>query len=222
MALYTNPTRFRWAALQLDRLIRKRLLLAPNIQEILRSLPETLSETYDIILREVDIGHRKLALTVLCWLSCAYRPLLTEELIEVCSISLERGGSLLDDFRLSFADILGLMPNLVTIEPHPPTESGLDIPRGVYHFALSHFSVNEYVFGEGMANDVARHFQVDTLLSHRYLASSCLAYLLLTNTREQRHDGFPLRSYAWELLAVAQCLSKSSRPKYGEKSLSAG
>ena len=79
-------SRFRWVALQLDRL--KECWTITDLKKQLNNLPQGLEETYDRILlgiKEKDHGYVKLFLQ---WLSFAVRPLSLKELAATAAIDL--------------------------------------------------------------------------------------------------------------------------------------
>lgn len=197
--------RFRWAALQLGRLLKQNLLLEPDVAEILLTLPQSLNETYDTILENLSTKSlRNLAMAVLRWLTLAHQPLLIEELIEVCAICLEQVDLPLEKRRIRRAShILQLLPNLVALEPHPDHQLTSQLERGKYYVLLSHFSVKEYLL------QTAIDFKIDPKLSHQSIARDCVSYLYRTNTIEKRSHDYPLRSYAWDLWALHAVASEA-------------
>ena len=79
-------SRFRWVALQLDRL--KECWTITDLKKQLNNLPQGLEETYDRILlgiKEKDHGYVKLFLQ---WLSFAVRPLSLKELAATAAVDL--------------------------------------------------------------------------------------------------------------------------------------
>ena len=79
-------SRFRWVALQLDRL--KECWTITDLKKQLNDLPQGLEETYDRILlgiKEKDHGYLKLFLQ---WLSFAVRPLSLKELAATAAVDL--------------------------------------------------------------------------------------------------------------------------------------
>jgi hypothetical protein len=78
--------RFRWAYCQLEAL---RHCLPPSVRRILKGLPETLDETYERVLREINKANREHAHRLLQCLTVAIRPLRVEELAEVLAIDFD-------------------------------------------------------------------------------------------------------------------------------------
>src|ERR1700733_15406992 len=77
--------RFRWAALQLDRIKYLRIVNDGSVRALLEDVPDTLDATYARILLEVPHYFQNEALSALKWLVLACRPLFIEELQEVCA-----------------------------------------------------------------------------------------------------------------------------------------
>jgi ankyrin repeat protein len=81
--IFTALSRFRWAFCQLEAL---RHCLAPRVRHMLEELPETLDETYERILRNINKANRDLAHRLLQCLTVAVRPLRVAELAEVLAV----------------------------------------------------------------------------------------------------------------------------------------
>src|SRR6201984_3444819 len=84
--IFTVPSRFRWAFCQIEAL---RHCLAPRVRHILKELPETLDETYERILRDINKANRDHACRLLQCLTVAIRPLRVEELAEVLAVDFD-------------------------------------------------------------------------------------------------------------------------------------
>ena len=122
---------------QLERL---RHCLPPSVRGILEELPETLDETYERVLRDINRANRQHALRLLHCLTVAIRPLRVEGLAEVLAIDFDatrQGGipKLNADWR--WADqhhaVLSICSSLITIVDDEDSQ--------VVQF--SHFSVKE-------------------------------------------------------------------------------
>src|SRR6266849_10827256 len=86
--IFTAPSRFRWAFCQLEAL---RHCLAPRVRHMLEELPETLDETYERILRDINKANRDHAHRLLQCLTVAVRPLRVAELAEVLAVDFGTG-----------------------------------------------------------------------------------------------------------------------------------
>src|ERR1700747_1185008 len=81
--IFTVPSRFRWAFCQLEAL---RHCLAPRVRQMLKELPETLDETYERILRDINKANWDLAHRLLECLAVAVRPLRVAELAGLLAV----------------------------------------------------------------------------------------------------------------------------------------
>src|SRR5258707_912461 len=75
--------RFRWVFCQLEAL---RHCLIPRVRRMLKELPETLDETYERVLRDINKANWDYAHRLLQCLTIAVRPLRVAELAEVLAI----------------------------------------------------------------------------------------------------------------------------------------
>jgi len=167
----------------------------------LSSLPPTLNKTYDSILQCIKQSHRELAKTALLWIAVAARPLLVEELIEACSVTLDDGGQVREESRLMPAQIVLLLRHLVVLGKRLDeyaTDSSSNEACGRDELVFAHFSVMEYLTTpEYMAPEIRASFAIELKEAHLHVASSCAAYLLRTNVSSLSERPFPLRGYAW-------------------------
>ena len=80
-------SRFRWVALQLDRL---RLCLSRHdVEEQLLDLPKGLYESYDQLINQIDERRHGDARKLLQWLAFSVRPLYLDELAEVVAVDFD-------------------------------------------------------------------------------------------------------------------------------------
>ena len=186
--------RFRWVYCQLEAL---RHCLPPSVGRILEELPETLDETYERVLREINKANREHARRLLQCLTVALRPLRVEELAEVLAIDFDapaHGGIPQLNPKWRWADqhqaILSTCSSLITIVG--------DGESKVVQF--SHFSVKEYLTSDRLARstgDVSRyHIILDP--AHTILAQACLGVLLRLDDGVNEDDvgDIPLVKYA--------------------------
>jgi hypothetical protein len=87
-ALSHFPCRFRWVYCQIVYL---RGSLPGRIRHTLDELPETLDETYDRILRDMDKANWEFAHRLLQCVAAAFRPLRVTELAEILSFDFKTG-----------------------------------------------------------------------------------------------------------------------------------
>ena len=186
--------RFRWVYCQLEAL---RHCLQPSLRGILEELPETLDETYERVLKEINKANREHARRLLQCLTVASRPLRVGELAEVLAI----------DFAApAHGGIPQLNPNWRWTDHHQAvlsTCSSLiaiveDGDSQVVYF--SHFSVKEFLTSDRLARssgDVSR-YHIALEPAHTILAQACLGVLPRLGDRviEDNMDGNPLVEYA--------------------------
>ena len=171
--------------------------LPPSVARILEELPETLDETYERVLREINKANREHARRLLQCLTVALRPLRVEELAEVLAIDFDapaRQGIPQLNPKWRWADqhqaILSTCSSLITIVD--------DGKSKVVQF--SHFSVKEYLTSDRLARssgDVSRyHVVLDP--AHTILAQACLGVLLRLDNRVNKDNvgNIPLVKYA--------------------------
>ena len=162
---------------------------------ILDELPETLDETYERILKDINKANREHARRLLQCLTVAIRPLRVEELAEVLAVDFDaalRGGipKLNPGWRWSdqHQAVLSTCSSLITIVD-------LGDSRVVQ---FSHFSVKEFLTSDRLAcssGDISRYH---ILLSpaHTILAQACLGVLLRLDEHDHNARDIPLAEYA--------------------------
>ena len=89
--LRTSSYRFRWAFCQLGKLRR---CLSPRIRQALEELPDTLDETYERTLLDINEENWAYAHRLFQCIVVARRPLRVEELAEIFAFKSKPGGSL--------------------------------------------------------------------------------------------------------------------------------
>ena len=163
---------------------------------ILEELPETLDETYERVLRDINKANRGYACRLLQCLTVASRPLRIEELAEVLAIdfpALARGGvpQLNPNWRWTdhHRAVLSTCSSLITIAD----DGGSQVVQ------FSHFSVKEFLTSDRLAHssrDVSL-YHISLEPAHTILAQACLGVLLhLDNGVDRRNSsGIPLVKY---------------------------
>ena len=171
--------------------------LPPSVGRILEELPETLDETYERVLREINKANREHARRLLQCLTVALRPLRVEELAEVLAIDYNapsRGGIPQLNPNWRWADqhqaVLSTCSSLIAI-----VDDGYS---KVVQF--SHFSVKEYLTSDRLAHssvDVSR-YHIVLEPAHTILAQACLGVLLRLDDRVNKYNvgDIPLVKYA--------------------------
>ncbi|KAH9060228.1 hypothetical protein EDB87DRAFT_1683746 [Lactarius vividus] len=184
---------FRWVFCQLEAL---RHCFPPNIRRFLNELPETLDETYERILKNINKTQKDDARRLLQCLAVAVRPLRVEELVQLLAFDFEASSSggipkLKDDWRWDDQEeaVLSTCSSLIAVVP--------DGDSRVVQF--SHFSVKEYLTSPRLARsqgdiDISR-FHVDLEPAHTILTQACLGTLLRLDEHADP-KAFPLVEYA--------------------------
>ena len=188
--------RFRWVYCQLERL---RHCLPPSIRVILDDLPDTLDETYERVLKNINKANQKHAVRLLHCLTFAIRPLHVEELAEVLAVdfdAVQQVGTPKLNPNWRWADhhqaVLSTCSSLIMIAD--------DRDSQVVQF--SHYSVKEYLTSDRLANasrDVSCYHIVPES-AHTILAQACLGVLLRLGNHVDKQNArdIPLANYAAE------------------------
>jgi ankyrin repeat protein len=184
---------------------------------MLEELPETLDETYERILRNINKANRDLAHRLLQCLTVAVRPLRVAELAEVLAVDFGtasgRGTSILNtDWRWEDQEeaVLSTCSSLISVvdeqvdglSTHSSLISAVD-EHGGQVVQFSHFSVKEFLTSSriaGSSADVSR-FHIFLEPAHTILAKACLGVLIRLGKHVDTvnvDDKFPLARYAAE------------------------
>ena len=171
--------------------------LPPSLRRILDELPETLDETYERVLKDINKANREHARRLLQCLAVASRPLRVEELAEVLAIDFAapaNGGipQLNPNWRWTdhHQAVLSTCSSLITI-----------VSDGDFQVVqFSHFSVKEFLTSDRLARsgrDVYR-YHISLEPAHTILAQACLGVLLRLDdcVDRQNSSGIPLVGYA--------------------------
>ncbi|KAL8664146.1 MAG: hypothetical protein Q9168_007966 [Polycauliona sp. 1 TL-2023] len=196
---------FRWVECQL-----RSLQSCPRsehiLDRVLNSLPESLDETYERMLCNIDsylVEDARRILTLLCF---AFRPLEVQELIDGVAVETVGCRGLNRKRRLQDADdIRDICQGLVDVElDHTEPSDHLDqLPESglVLTARIAHFSVQEYLESERIHVQKAKTFGLDCVIAHAEIAQICLLYLLdnglsISTLNEGVPKELPLAPYA--------------------------
>ncbi len=168
----------------------------PSLRRILQELPESLDETYERILKNINKATRAHAHRLLQCLTVAVRPLRLEELAEVLAFDFDEASrgipKLNADWRREDQEqaVLSTCSSLITVVH--------DGESRVVQF--SHFSVKEFLMSDRLVaavGDISSH-HIMLEPAHTILAQACLGVLLGLDdsTRETSVQRFPLAEYA--------------------------
>ena len=201
----------------------KRCLKVSLIRQALRNLPKTLDDTYSRIFSGIDEAYREDAKSALIWLAFAERPLQLEELAEATVIHPSSNPPFDPEERFPEPqNVLEILSSLVTVRSLK--EDPLHDSLGSYNWndddpcnnqndssdpgasatiTLAHYSVKEYLISDRIRNGADRFFAIMAPISHRFIAESCLHYILhYTNSYTMQgasttgSNSLPLLGYA--------------------------
>lgn len=177
---------------QLDTLCN---CLPSSVHRILDELPESLDETYERILMEINMANRKHALRLLQCLTVACRPLRVEELAEVLAVDFDAEGAIPKlnvDWRWEDQEraVLSTCSSLVEV---------LTID-GSKFVQFSHHSVKEFLISNRLATSSGRisFYHILHEPAHTILSRACLSVLLRLDNQIDKESvkNFPLAEYA--------------------------
>ena len=168
------------------------------IQLALADFPETLDETYERSLREINRANWEFAHRLFQFVAVASRPLRVEELVDLLAFDFEAGPipKFHEDWRLEdpVDAVLSACSSLLTV---------VDV-EGSLVIQFSHFSVKQFLTSARLAeaNDIIlRRYHVSMTPAHTLASLACLGILLHLDkdavTRNSLKD-FPLAEYAAE------------------------
>ena len=137
--------RFRWVFYQLDGL--KKCRTRNRFNEVLNSLPGSLSETYQQLLDTIDEEIREQVHRALTWVAFALRPLTIAQVAEAAVLYPEKDQLLDPDDRFldPVNDLLEILGSLVTVRSSQASDLGVESgPSDTDIVTLAHYSVKEY------------------------------------------------------------------------------
>jgi ankyrin repeat protein len=171
----------------IEKCINKRSLHAT-----LDTLPQDLDETYERILLAIPEVNRAYAKRLLIWVTYSREPQRLESLAEAAAIDPSDHDPISDDNKpRSPLDILTLCQGLIA--PITSDTYGRPVSQRYQGYALSHFSVREYLESNRIRNSPARAFRLDKTKSDTFLTGACVTYL------HQWQESVPLECWHEEL-----------------------
>jgi hypothetical protein len=168
-----------------------------RILHALAELPETLDETYERTLREINKANWEFAHRMFQFVSVASRPLHVKELADLLAFDFEAGSipKFYEDWRLEDpADaVLSTCSTLLAIVND----------KGSPVIQFSHFSVKEFLTSTRLAEAtdiIPRRYHVSMTPAHTLVAQACLGILLHLDkdVTSGSLEDFPLAEYAAE------------------------
>ncbi|KAN0141504.1 Ankyrin repeat-containing domain protein [Lactarius tabidus] len=184
---------FQWVFCQLETL---RHAVQPDVLGILESLPNTLDETYERLLKNINENNRRHARYLLHCLAVSVRPLRVEELAEILTFDFNVAEGSIPNYRPDRrpndpeAAILSICPNLITIVDN----------RDSRVVQFSHLSVKEFLTSNHLAStrEDLSFYHILPACAHTILAQVCLGFLLHPNdcNDDKSVKDSPLAEYA--------------------------
>ena len=185
--------RFRWVYCQIVYL---RLCLPGRIRHALNELPETLDETYERVLRDINKANWEFAYRLLQCVAVAVRPFRVAELAEVLSFDFKTGS--IPKFHEGWCSgdpvdaVLSTTPSLLSIVD----------ADGSPVIQFSHYSVKEFLTSSRLAEThdiICRRYHISMTLAHTLAAQACLGILLHLDknvVNRESLEKYPLVEYA--------------------------
>ena len=174
-----------------------RRCLPPRIRRALDELPETLDETYERTLLDIDDENWEYAHRLFQCIVVAQRPLHVEELAGFLASKSEEGGSLTFEENWQPEDprdmVLSTCSSLIAVV-------NVDGPEVIQ---FSHFSVKEYLTSYRIAKSRVSRYYIPLESAHLFVTQACLALLIQLDEHATRKsiEKFPLARYAGQYWA---------------------
>lgn len=179
----------------------KSLQLCPeseyHLDCLLNSLPESLDETYERILCNIDKSLIEDSRRILALLCFSARPLTVPELIDAIAVDIIskrlntkprlRNADGIRDICVGFVDISPRGDDTVTSNGQEDNERTVRI---------AHFSVQEYLESERIRNQKAAIFSLIAVEAHVEIAQICLIYMLEPGLVATELKKYPLSKFA--------------------------
>ncbi|KAJ4470996.1 hypothetical protein C8R41DRAFT_924721 [Lentinula lateritia] len=188
---------FRWVdcqMMQLQKWKRKR-----NVKEALKTLPATLTETYDQALESLTEEEKEDVQHLLLWLLYAFEPLTTRKVNEIWKINLLEQKFDPDEMELQVEK--DIPSTLVTVGQN-------DI------FQLAHASVKEYLISYRQSKEMQDSLSFNEHLAHDVMTQTTIIYLMQDDNTEFKKRSFV--AYAlqhWLQPCIKSGGVQSTRPK---------
>ena len=179
-------------------------LIPARIRQALDELPETLDETYQRTLREINKAEWEFAHRMFQFIAVASRPLFVEELAELVAFDFAAGPipKFHEGWRLEdpVDAVLSTCSTLLAIVDGGCLSNYLYVAGKIVEF--SHFSVKEFLTSTRLASDIITcHYHISMTPAHTLAAQACLGILLHLDedvATSDSLDKWPLAEYAAE------------------------
>ncbi|KAF3934040.1 hypothetical protein ABW19_dt0202748 [Dactylella cylindrospora] len=173
-------SRFRWASCQLDYL--KKCWHIRAIDASLKTLPATLHETYDRILKAIDVDpNKEIVVRIFQLLTFAVRPLTVGEVAEALAVDLSDSGEFNPDLRIpnplqtlsGSSSLIVVGDEAENLKRHPDLYNSVEIQ-------LAHFSVKEYFLSKHMYSSF--RLAMEEKVANAVITKICLAAFPLSSS----------------------------------------
>ncbi len=174
-----------------------------HLNRLLSSLPQSLDETYERMLCNINdnlIEDARRILTLLCF---AFRPLTVQELIDGVATEIKISPGLNRQRRLQDAnDFYEICPGFIEISLSADNTTETNDDRVLTSTVrIAHFSVQEYLESKRIRDSRAVNFALTRVIAHAEIAQICLVYLLepgISRTILDRNvlEAYPLAHFA--------------------------
>lgn len=194
-------TRFRWADCQM-RDLQRCPRSDDHLERLLNSLPQSLEETYERILCNVDPSSIEDAKRILTFLCFAPRPLTVKELIDGIAVEVESLRLNIGRRLQNASDIHEICSSLIDIDLNVDDATGMSGEDTLkQNIRLAHFSVEEYLKSERILHGGAAKISFNKGSAHAEIALICLIYLLEPGLSEATSiedilENYPLAPFA--------------------------
>ncbi len=170
--------------------------LPGRIRHALGELPETLDETYERTLQEINNTNWEFARRLLC-VAVVSRPLRVEELAEFLAFDFEDSEGQIPTYREDWRledPVEAMLSTCSTLVSHVDVENSQIIQ-------FSHFSVKEFLTSTRFSekhNTISHRYHVSMTPAHTLVTQACLGILLHLdeNVSSDSLAKFPLAKYA--------------------------
>ncbi|KAI1856210.1 hypothetical protein JX265_011722 [Neoarthrinium moseri] len=153
--LSQRETRFRWAALQLDRFIQCTSMA--ELEMAFQTIPETLEASYEQTFEKIKDRHRECVRRIMMWLAVSYQPLSVNQVASIV-------GLIQPGFVVKICTT-----QLVTI---------LDANATTQFVKLAHFSVKEFLIKKLGEEVHIPWYQFSSELANQHVAVTAIEALL--------------------------------------------
>ena len=174
---------------QLDKLRR---CLPPRIRRALDELPETLDETYERTLLDIDDENWEYAHRLFQCIVVARRPLYVEELAGFLAFKSEEGGSLVFEESWRPENPRDMVKSTCSSLIAVVNVHGSEVIQ------FSHFSVKEYLTSNRIAKGRVSRYYIPLESAHLFVTQACLSFFIQLDQHVTKNsiEGYPLAHYA--------------------------